>query len=109
MSLFDLFTTDNVKSTGNWVALTAKRITRGDWSKARNSISPLLAQMVRTRRETPEGVLTGIFKNEIDSLSSLGAAIVISEAESVNPTDIPLIQFKIASILREKGIPVYLI
>ncbi|MBV5347833.1 hypothetical protein [Lamprocystis purpurea] len=103
MGLFDFL--DPVQSTGNWVASTAKKITRGDWGKARNDISPLLVQMVRTRPGTPASVEAEIYKNEVDSLSKLGTALLISEARSVNPSDIPGIQSKISNILKEKGIP----
>ena len=103
MGLFGFL--DPVQSTGNWVASTAKKITRGDWGRARNDISPLLAQMVRTRPGTPESVEAAIYRDEVDSLSKLGTAILISEANGVNPSDIPDIQLKIANILREKGIP----
>ena len=96
---------DPVKSTGNWVASMAKKITRGDWERARNDISPLLAQIVRTRPGTPESVEAAIYKDEVDSLSKLGTAILISEASSINPSDIPGIQSKISNILKEKGIP----
>lgn len=103
MGLFSFL--DPVQSTGNWVASTAKRITREDWGRARNDISPLLAQMIRTRPGTPESVEAAIYRDEVDSLSKLGTAILLAEAKSVNPNDIPSIQGQIAGILRQKGIP----
>jgi len=103
MGLFDFM--DPVKSTGNWVASTAKKVTREDWGKARNNISPLLAQMVRARPGTPQSVEAAIYKDQVNSLSELGTAILVSEAESINPSDIPMLQGKISNILKGKGIP----
>jgi len=103
MGLFSFL--DPVQSTGNWVASTAKRITREDWRKARNDISPLLTQMIRTRPGTPESVEAAIYGGDVDSLSKLGTAILLAEAKSVNPDDVPSIQGQVAGILRSKGIP----
>ena len=99
MGFFDFL--DPVKSTGNWVAASAKRITKEDWVKARNNISPLLSQMVRMRPGTPQAVEAAIYKNEIDSLSKLGVAILVAEAVSINPADISEIQSKISTILKK--------
>jgi hypothetical protein len=103
MGLFSFL--DPVQSTGNWLASTAKRITREDWRKARNDICPLLMQIIRTRPGTPDSVEAAIYRDELDSLSKLGTAILLAEAKSVNPDDVPSIHGQIAGILRQKGIP----
>ena len=65
----------------------------------------IFISMIEYRPGTPQEVMLGIQDGSLNSLGELCTAILLSEAISVDPTDIMVINNQINNILIQKGIP----
>lgn len=105
MGLFDFLSSDPLKSTANWGAKCIKIAANGDWENARARKKEIFLSMLHYRPGTPSVVQRGVEIGQISTLTDLCASILLSEAVSVNPNDIPQILSDIRQALLSKGIP----
>lgn len=105
MGFFDFLKIDPLKSTANWGAKCMKIAVKDDWENAHGRQREVFLSMLHYRPGTPPVVKHGVETGQINTLTELCASILLSEAVSVNPDDIPQIFSDIRNVLVSKGIP----
>lgn len=82
-----------------------QKVFKKDWENARLNKKNIFLTMANSRMGTKDTVIQGIQNEDINSLSELCVAMLVSEAVSINPSDIPHMQRKVQQYLLKSGIP----
>ena len=108
-SLPSLMAGGPLEATAKWGAdcifVAAKSDWEQDWDKVRNDRRNIFLSMVNFRPGTDVRVKNAIQNGDLTTLTEVCAAVLLSEAISVNPNDVPEIHTKIRKLLLSKGIP----